>query len=325
MDDKIAGLLLQYGITRPEVTLLRHNENRTYKVIDSSNGNSYLLRVHDPITVNLAGIQHTKQGIESELLLLKATAHETDITIQEPVASLSGQKVTEVELDGRILNCSLLRWIEGRNLIKDDLSTPDAAYGLGAQVANLHSFFAIYDKVIPADRPDYGICRTEKMLTQIRRGVELELFSEENFGLVEQTLKVIVDRLKAGHPETVKQGIIHADLNMGNILVTPQGRFVFIDYSLFGFGYLLFDVAMTALNAPRETREQVVKGYYGQEPTQDGIYQVLEGFMLSAVLGYYAFVMENEAAHPWIRERMPQFCDSRCVPFLNDETIFLSF
>jgi hypothetical protein len=47
--------------------------------------------------------------------------------------------------------------------------------------------------------------------------------------------------------------------------------------------------------------------------------------MISAVLGYYAFVMENEAAHPWIRERMPQFCNNRCAPYLNDKSIFLSF
>ncbi|KRE31617.1 hypothetical protein ASG81_24940 [Paenibacillus sp. Soil522] len=233
--------------------------------------------------------------------------------------------MTEFELDGRSLCCSLLHWIEGRNMTKEDLSSYDAAYNLGAQVANLHAFYGTYDKSMAADRPDYGIRRTEKMLTQIRRGVEFELFSDENFVTVEQTLKLIVNRLKAGRPETVKQGIIHADLNMSNILVTPLGRYVFIDYCLFGFGYHLFDVAMTALNAPRETREQVVKGYFGQEPPLDETYSVIEGFMLSAVLGYYAFVMENEAVHPWIRERMPQFCDTRCVPFLNGESIFLSF
>jgi Ser/Thr protein kinase RdoA (MazF antagonist) len=65
MDKKIEGILLQYGITRPEATLLRHNENRTYKVTDKSTGNTYLLRVHDPITVNMAGIQHTRLSKDS--------------------------------------------------------------------------------------------------------------------------------------------------------------------------------------------------------------------------------------------------------------------
>jgi len=325
MDDKILELLLQYGIVNPEVALLRHNENRTYKVSDTSNGSVYLLRVHDPVTVNLAGIQHTRRGLESELGLLEAIARGTNLMVQTPVANLFGQRITEFQAEGRTLCCSLLHWIEGRNLTKEDLSGPDAAYNLGAQVADLHAFFGTYDKVTPADRPDYGIRRTDKMLTQIRRGLDHELFSYENFAMVEQTLALIVDRLRAGRPETIKQGIIHADLNMSNILVTPPGRYVFIDYCLFGFGYLLFDVAMAALNAPKEQREQVVNGYYGGKLPSEGIYTVMEGFMLSAVLGYYAFVMENESIHPWVRERMPQFCDARCAPFLAGESIFLTF
>ncbi|NOU65377.1 phosphotransferase [Paenibacillus sp. LMG 31461] len=325
MDNKILNLLLQYDIVNPEATLIRHNENRTYKVIDSSNGSVYLLRVHDPLTLNLGGIQHTRQGVESELRLLEAISKRTDLMVPVPVVNRYGQLVTEFELDGSTLCCSLLHWIEGRNLTKEDLSSPDAAYNLGAQVGSLHTFFATYDKVVPADRPDYGIRRTDKMLKQIRRGVELELFSEENFLIVEKTLTRIVDRLRAGQPETLKQGIIHADLNMSNILVTPLGSYAFIDFCLFGFGYLLFDVAMAALNTPKEYREQVVTGYYGKMLPYEEAYSVIEGFMLSAVLGYYAFVMENDAAHAWIRERMPQFCHTRCTPFLNGESIFLSF
>ncbi len=325
MDDKILELLIQYGIVNPEAALLRHNENRTYKVTDKSNGSIYLLRVHDPVTVNLEGIQHTKQGVETELQLLEGIAQGTDLLVQVPASSRYGHRVTELEFDGRTVYCSLLHWIEGRNMTKEDLSSPDDAYKLGAQAADLHAFFDSYDNVMPSDRPEYGIRRTEKMLAQIRRGVDLELFSKDNFVTVEKTLTFIVDRLKVGRPEMVKQGIIHADLNLSNILVTPLGRYVFIDYCLFGFGYLLFDVAMAALNAPSETREQVVKGYYGQESPPEEIYSVIEGFMLSAVLGYYAFVMENEAIHPWIRERMPQFCDTRCTPFLNGESIFLRF
>lgn len=325
MDNKILKLLFQYDIVSPEATLLRHNENRTYKVIDTSNNSVYLLRVHDPLTLNLGGIQHTRQGVESELRLLEAISKRTDLMAPVPVVNRYGQLVTEFQLDGSTLCCSLLHWIEGHNLTKEDLLSSDAAYNLGAQVGSLHTFFATYDKVVPEDRPDYGIQRTEKMLKQIRRGVELELFSEENFHIVEKTLTLIVDRLRTGKSGTLKQGIIHADLNMSNILVSPIGRYVFIDFCLFGFGYLLFDVAMAALNAPKEYREQVVTGYYGRVLPYEEVYPIIEGFMLSAVLGYYAFVMENEAAHTRIQERMPQFCHTRCTPFLNGESIFLSF
>ncbi|REE88928.1 Ser/Thr protein kinase RdoA (MazF antagonist) [Paenibacillus taihuensis] len=325
MDDKLAQLLREYGIASPEITLLRHNENRTFKVTDTSNGTDYLLRVHDPITTNLAGVQHTRHGIESELQLLRIIAQKSNLVTQVPLTTFSNQLVTPIEVDGHQHNCSILRWIEGRNLTLEDSATADAAYQLGAQVAALHQVFDAYTEVQREDRPDYGIRRIEQMLTQIRRGVELELFSPDHYATVEKTLTLIADRLKSLSPQTAKQGIIHADLNMSNILVTPRGEFVFIDYSLFGFGYRLFDVAMMALNAPKETREHVLKGYFGQESLTQERYAAIEGFMLSAVFGYYAFVMEHEAAHSWIRERMPLLCENRCKPFLNGERIFLSF
>src|SRR5262245_43222724 len=135
MDDKIQELLLQYGIVSPEAALLRHNENRTYKVIDPYNGGVYLFRVHDPVTVNLGGIQHTRQGVESELRLLEAIANGTDLLVQVPVVNLNGQYVSEFECNGRTLCCSMLRWIEGRNMTAEDLSSLDHAYDFGAQVA----------------------------------------------------------------------------------------------------------------------------------------------------------------------------------------------
>jgi len=325
MDDKLPELLLQYGLLRPEVTLIRHNENRTYKVNDPSQGNDYLLRVHDPVTVNLAGIQHTRQGIEAELRLLEAIASGTELTAQMPVVNLRGQLASELEWEGRTFYCSLLRWIEGRNLTTEDLSSRDAAYRLGAQVAQLHAFFATYDKALPTDRPDYGISGTEIMLAQIRRGVELELFAEEHFTTIQRTFALFVERLTSGLPDCLAQGMIHADLNKSNILVTPSGAYVFIDYCLFGYGYLLLDVAMAAMMVPKEHRIQVVNGYYGMELTLEEIDPVMDGFMVSAVLGYYAFMMEHQAVHPRIREKLPAFCEARCVPFLNGERIFLSF
>lgn len=141
MVDQIQELMLQYGIVNPEAVLIRHNENRTYQINDSSNGSVYLLRVHDPVTVNLAGVQHTKEGLESELRMLDAIAQGTDFAVQKPVANLNGNHLAEFKLDGRTVYCSLLHWIEGRNMTKEDFSSSEIAYRLGAQVAKLHCVF----------------------------------------------------------------------------------------------------------------------------------------------------------------------------------------
>jgi len=69
-EQALKSILNDYGIEHPVLLFLRHNENRTYKVTDSSTGSVYLLRIHHPITENMVGLQHTREGLRSELQLL---------------------------------------------------------------------------------------------------------------------------------------------------------------------------------------------------------------------------------------------------------------
>ncbi|CAM4161669.1 hypothetical protein L1N85_13475 [Paenibacillus alkaliterrae] len=87
----------------------------------------------------------------------------------------------------------------------------------------------------------------------------------------------------------------------------------------------MHDLAMAALNAPALSRKFVLEGYFGDSNVPEQVTAVLEGFVLMAVLGYYAFQMENEKIHPWIRERIPLLCENRCRPLLNGEPIFSAF
>ena len=64
-----SNVLEEYGIIQSEITFLRHNENKTFKVIDRTN-NAYLFRVHQPATENLLGLQHKKEGLQYEMQLL---------------------------------------------------------------------------------------------------------------------------------------------------------------------------------------------------------------------------------------------------------------
>lgn len=43
-------VLLKYSFIDPFVELIRHNENITYKVTEKYSGDTYLLRMHKPIT-----------------------------------------------------------------------------------------------------------------------------------------------------------------------------------------------------------------------------------------------------------------------------------
>jgi Ser/Thr protein kinase RdoA (MazF antagonist) len=325
-EETLIGILFEYGIKQPDIKFIRHNENRTYKVNDSVTGNSYLLRIHQPITVNIEGLQHTFNGLLSELQLLEEIANQTDLLVQKPVRNCYGEFITRIELDGKIINSSLLTWLEGKDLQKEDLLIEGFVTNLGAQLAELHRFFRNYNSRSHFNtRSNQGSERNNQMLSQIQRGVEQGLILPSDFNIVEQTIQLINSRLESIGKSADSWGVIHADLNMGNIIVTSKGEISFIDFGLFGFGYYLFDVSTGALMIPSENRRQFVKGYYGVNEVPIDDFAKMEGFMLTGILGYYAFHMENEKVHPWIRERMPLLCSKHCLPFLSGDSKFYNF
>jgi Ser/Thr protein kinase RdoA (MazF antagonist) len=120
-------------------------------------------------------------------------------------------------------------------------------------------------------------------------------------------------------------GIIHADINKGNLLVTEHGL-ALIDFCLFGFGYYLYDVPGCVLSLKADERDHFIAGYTSKTaPFSVQDMRRIEGFMLLSILGYYAFHLDNEERHNWMRERMPIFCKTYCLPFINNQSIFYTF
>jgi len=230
--------------------------------------------------------------------------NQTDFIAQHPIRNCLGDIITEIKHSEMNTYCSLLTWVEGRDLQQEDVSDGD------------------YNGVCSDTRHINGIERNHHMLMQIQRGVELGLFLSSDFHIIEESFDLINSRLEVNGNAENPTGIIHGDLNMGNIIVSNNEEICFIDFGLFGFGYYLLDVSMGALMVQSELRRRFLEGYFGDNEIPEDIFVILEGFMLIAIFGYYAFHMENEAVHPWIRERMPLLCAKHCLPFLSGDSIF---
>ncbi|TDF93883.1 phosphotransferase enzyme family protein [Paenibacillus piri] len=324
-NDSLIELLDSYGIHRPRIEFIRHNENRTYKVTDSATGNEYLFRMHQPVTPNMAGLQHTGPGLLSELQLLTDMADQTKLIVQRPVRDRNGHWIAKIEHERSMIHCSLLTWIKGRPLQKEAAADAELAGKIGAQLAELHRFFRKYrHRVHSETRPVQGIERNDQLLSRIQLGVETGLIALSDFRVVKDTIRVINSRLERMNESQDCRGIIHGDLNLGNIILTEDGEISFIDFGLFGFGYYVLDVAMAALMVPSQRRIRLLEAYYDSGQLPGTVFPALEGCMLLAIFGYYAFHMENERVHPWIRERMPQLCAKHCLPFLSGESILYS-
>lgn len=321
-DDFLMEILSKYEIYHFNITFLRHSENRTYKVSDSTQGKEYLLRIHQPVTVNMSGLQHTYKGLLSELELLEEIALQTDLITQRPIRNRDNDLITKIEHGEEIIYCSLLTWIKGEVLQKEHVSDEKLVAHLGAKTAELHRFFRSYGKMDGNSRPSHGIDRHNHMLGQIQRGVELGLILPSDFRVIQETIQFINSRLEGRVRSKDDWGIIHGDINKSNIIVSDKGEISFIDFGLSGFGYYLLDVSMGALMVQSEQRDCYLEGYYNNDRMSENELVIIEGFMLVAILGYYAFHMENEAVHSWIRERAPLLCAKHCRPFLSGKSIF---
>lgn len=318
--DKLMDLLGRYDIQQPEVIFLRHNENRTYRIRDAAGG-SYLLRIHDPLKDEMKGLQHTYEGILGELQMLEKLGRWSTYEVQTPLRNKDGELITIFEYEGKLLNCSVLNWLDGRDMNMDDVNNEELINKLGSKLAELHSFFRQYEHSGMEFRPTQGRAYNERMIRVIHSGVQKNLFTSSDANIIEQTLQLINSRLDYSGGEAGPD-LIHGDLSMCNTIITPEGEVRFIDFGFYGTGYALLDVAMGAMMLPSDKRDTFLKSYYREyESTENDLLQ-LEGFMLVAIIGYYVFQMGNEDVHGWMREKMPKLCAKYCSPFLNGERIF---
>ncbi|WP_340388701.1 phosphotransferase [Paenibacillus sp. FSL E2-0151] len=324
-DHMAAQIIQNYTIEKPVVSYIRHNENLTYHVVDEASGQKYLLRIHQAAYASMTGIQHTLPALEAEMNLLHELNATTALRVQHPVRNVSGEWVTVWTSEaGKEICCTVLEWIEGRDIQQGERLTTEQIYDLGAQLQMIHQYGREQNQTDRTKvRPAYGNSHENLvMLGQLEEGVRLGIFTTEDFDLLRETFENINEQLETYPQHAGTWGIIHGDITRNNLLITEQGISM-IDFCLHGYGYYLFDAGGAALMFNREERDIFLSGYTQQiAPLTDRDIRLMEGFMLIFTLGYYAFQMANESRHEWMKDRMPKLCSKYCRPYVQNESIF---
>ena len=115
--------LKQYDIQSPHLEFIRHNENLTYSVTDGISGIRFLLRVHMPVEwFSRIAIQHTFSALQAEMRLLEAIREGTDIAVQKPVPTRSGEFICRLtnKFGQDPLYATMLTWIDGHPMDRKD-------------------------------------------------------------------------------------------------------------------------------------------------------------------------------------------------------------
>jgi Ser/Thr protein kinase RdoA (MazF antagonist) len=208
------------------LTLLRHNENQTYRVECESR--VYSLRIRQPV----AGFDLSVLGgepeplLEGELELLDRIRRETDFAVPVPVPSRTGGKVVRL-LDGSL--ASLLVWLDGIPLAAADRSA-SMLFEVGRTLASLRTAAETHPdwNVIPRYAYDSALARRLIERANRAKGILPAETVENMAGALGQIAQMMEaqERREGRH-------LSHADPGFGNLVWTGD-KVGLIDWSLSG-------------------------------------------------------------------------------------------
>jgi len=309
--------LKKYDLTGFQIDFIRQNENITCKI--STDQQNHLLRIHEPGHFNFWGLQHTFEGLESEKLYLIELKKATGLLLQEPVLNNHGDFVTTVydnEKD-KFLFFTLLTWIEGEKIPKD---TSESVYAeLGLYLAKMHNFSQNWQPPQGFARPVWNIKKEHNLTDRLDYGVEKELFSSENLRIIKQAVDKIGELYSHAGSNTSRYGIIHADTNFSNVIVTPEQHPALIDFSFSGFGYYAFDLGICMCEINAEYRNIFLNAYQTIKTIDKTDIEIMNSGYILAKLGAYSFLISKPENDEYFKTRITRFIDEDCLPFLNNE------
>lgn len=316
LDERIVKTALQaYPIASPTIAFLRHNENMTFRVVDGQTSKTYLLRVHTPLTEAFQGERQQPEMIASELCWLEALSNETDLTLQRPVRTKSGDLVALVEGNQEEIPCSLLHWLEGEPF--PDIPSTIQAARLGTIVATLHAHARTWTIPETFTRPAYDLTFHERQINKLASGVDMGVIREEDFVTIQRTLACVLDVLSKAQEPLL---LIHADLHRGNLLAAGDAVYP-IDFSLSGFGLPLFDLGTCLTSLPSDLRPACLEAYQQRETLPSAFPLLIDACFLLSRMGAYVYMLPNAAEHAWLKERIPRFVAQECRLFLAEKPL----
>ena len=251
-----------------KLEFIQHGENTTYRL--KTDDGDFLVRIHR------AGYQST-QRIHSELVWLNAM-HDTGLRVPQPIPF--GRELVQmvlVEGEAEPRRMVLFRWTHGRFLSKIG---PDTAAEYGRVLGHLHSFVVGWEPPSEFDRACLdvdGLIGANPVM-----GGSFDLLSDSALPSFESAQTEIIRRTEGlGHGKEVFN-LIHADLHYRNIVFTPSGA-VPIDFDDAGFGYFMFDLAVSIssfnhLKLGPDPAQRLIEEYRQYFETPDHYFELLDTF-----------------------------------------------
>ena len=320
--------LAQYTLRETSVCFLGHSDNITFRV-DEQGGAVYLLRLHRPVISYWAGERQSPELIASELDWLEALANGVGLKVQRPVRTGSGSWVGQVDIEGTPTPVTLLTWLEGAHFSPAAADASRQVEAFGVLVARLHEFSTRWTPPADFKRPRYDEAHFRRLFARLLRGVDLGIFSEEVYWTVRATTQAILDEISALPDDAQHWAVIHADLHVGNFLVSQQAaeaagapEIIPIDFSFCGYGHFLFDLSVCLAGGLKPAlRPAFLDGYRSVRALPDSDLRAVDAYCLAGAMSYYAYQISNPAERAWLQRRIPEVAKGIYTRFLAGERV----
>jgi Ser/Thr protein kinase RdoA (MazF antagonist) len=226
----------------------------------------------------------------------------------------------------KLVGCScystLLEWIDGTVLTQKEDNIEDIAFKLGENLALFHQCLQQGKLDRNLVRPKYDNSRIDSAIEELKYCVKINLFSAENYNIIKEVLNVVKNQLKVLDTKVDAWGIIHADLQPGNIIIN-NGNPCLIDFGFCGYGYCLFDLGSAGTSLGSGLRKTFLHGYASKTTFSFSDIRYIEGLVfMDSFISYPLFMKDNNA---WIKTHAEKTCNSFCKDFLEGREVFFSF
>lgn len=296
----------------------------TYKVIDGKTDEAYVLRIHLPKEgFSLATTQHSYDNLCSEIQFIDAINEQTDIVVQKPVKNKNGLFVSKILDEDKRIYATVLTWIKGITLSKEDANYSKQAYLTGVLTAKLHNFSSNWVEGRELKRNRYDKEKLKSVIKQIEKGVSLNLIKDDEFKIIEKGGEKIISFMEELDTRLFdSKGVVHADLHKSNLIVHDE-IITPIDFCLCGYGYFYMDLGgILADFSPLSIRKEVLRGYGSIRDIPELDIKYIEGFFIMSIFLFMATQLYNPETKEWYLRRTKAICDDYIKPLLSDERFY---
>jgi Ser/Thr protein kinase RdoA (MazF antagonist) len=301
-----------------KITFVAHNAGIVY-LIDSARG-KFVLKIAEPIG---EGENYTDSDyLNTGFMWLDRIARETDVVVQQPIASQTERFVTIVAFEdlSQPFYCSLQRWLDGQQL-RDP--SPAQAHQVGAMMARLHNHGGqwIRDKSVEGWKYD------EAWLNEVFEGFakvkSLPILSGAEWTNVEKAVDRIQRVMQTIGKDAYVWGPVHGDIHHGNLVVLDDNTICPIDFGALVLAHYGYDLGVTLYHLmylEAATRQALVEGYQTERELTLLADMGLEAFLCMAALANLAFNVElpDQRTSALFIRNVREFAAIYCNKLIND-------